>query len=103
MLDDALVRGTIAGNIDLADNRVTAEANGRVKGNILGKQVRVGGQAAGDIEALENIAIRSAGNVRGTISAPQIAVEDGARFKGRIEMDIKGDRDAGAATGLPKN
>lgn len=98
---EVFVGGTVEGNIDLPDDRVTVEANGRVKGNIAGKQVRVSGQVAGDIEALENIVIRSTGNVRGSIAAPRIAVEDGAKFKGRMEMELEGDRDVGAATGLP--
>ena len=83
------VRGTIDGNIDVAENEVSVEGTGLVKGNIVGNCVTVEGRVAGDIEALEKITIQSSGIVKGTIVAPRIEIADGARFKGRINMDIE--------------
>ena len=100
---DLIVSGVIEGTIDLADNRITVEGTGRVKGSIVGKRVRIKGRVLGDIEALEKLSIDSTGAVRGTIVAPRIAVEDGAKFKGRIDMEIDEGRKAPAAAGLARN
>ena len=99
---DVFVSGTIEGTIDLADNQVTIEGTGRVKGSIVGKQVQVEGKVVGDIEAMEKVAISSTGDVRGTIIAPRVAVEDGANFKGRIDMKFNEGSDAPAAAVLGK-
>ena len=99
---DVFISGTIMGTIDLAENLVTIEGTGRVKGRIVGKRVQVGGKVVGDIEAMEKIAISSSGSVQGTIVAPRIAVEDGAKFKGRIDMEFDEGREAPAAAALSK-
>lgn len=100
---DVFVSGTVEGTIDLADNQVTVEGTGRVKGSIVGKRVQVNGTVIGDIAALDKLSISSTGTVRGTIVAPRVAVEDGAKFKGRIDMDIDEGRKAPATAGLAKN
>ena len=69
----------------------------------MGKQVQVKGKVVGDIEALDKISISSTGTVRGTIVAPRVAVEDGAKFKGRVDMAIDEGRKVPAAAGLAKN
>ena len=99
---NVFISGTIEGTIDLADNQVTVEGTGRVKGRIVGKQVQVEGKVVGDIEAMEKIAISSTGAVQGAIIAPRVAVEDGAKFNGRIDMEFGEGRDAPAAAVLSK-
>ncbi|MDE0006389.1 MAG: polymer-forming cytoskeletal protein [Rhodospirillaceae bacterium] len=99
---DVFIRGTMEGTINLADNQVTVEGTGRVKGSIVGKQVQVEGKVVGDIEAIEKMAISSTGTVQGTIIAPRVAVEDGAKFKGRIDMEFDAGREAPAAAVLSK-
>ena len=99
---DVFISGTVEGTVDLADNQVTIEGSGLVKGSIVGKQVQVEGKVVGDIEATEKIAIGSTGTIRGTIIAPRVAVEDGAKFNGRIDMDFDEGRDAPAAAVLSK-
>ena len=99
---DVFISGTIEGTVDLADNQVTVEGTGRVKGSVVGKQVQVEGKVVGDIEAMEKITIGSTGAVQGTIIAPRVAVEDGAKFKGRIDMEFDEGYDAPAAAVLSK-
>ena len=100
---DVLVSGTIEGTIALFDNDVTVEESGLVKGSIVTKRAQIKGKVVGDIEALGKITISSTGTVQGTIVAPRVEVEDGAKFKGRIDMDFDESRDAGAPVSLPKN
>ena len=99
---DVFISGTVEGTIDLADNQVTIEGTGRVKGSIVGKRVQVEGNVVGDIKATEKIAISSTGAVQGTIIAPRVAVEDGAKFRGRIDMEFDSGLDAPAAAVLSK-
>ena len=101
---DVFVSGKIEGTIDLPGNDVTVEASGRVDGSIAAKRVRVMGKVVGDIGAPDKITINSTGTVQGTISAPRIEVEDGAKFKGRIDMDFDAAScDAPVAVSLSNN
>ncbi len=86
--EDIVVSGEVEGNIDSTSSVVTIEKSGRIKGNIVGKQVRIKGTVSGDIKALEKAAISSTGIVQGTIISPGVAIEDGAKFKGCIDMEI---------------
>ena len=101
--EDIFVNGSIEGTVDLTDNGATVETSGRVQGSIVAKQVWIKGEVIGDIEALEKITIHAVGTVRGTITSPRVQIEDGAKFKGRIDMDIDSDRDDVASLKFPKN
>ena len=101
--EDIFVNGSVEGTVDLADNDATVENSGRVQGSIMAKQVRVKGEVIGDIEAREKITIYATGTVQGTIISPRVEVEDGAKFKGRIDMDIDAGKDDVAALKYPKN
>jgi cytoskeletal protein CcmA (bactofilin family) len=87
--EDLMIQGRIEGKVDLAQHNVTVGANGRIKANILGRSVTVEGDVEGDLHAEEQISIRKSGKVRGNISAPRVTIEDGATFKGSIDMERK--------------
>ncbi|OFV79599.1 MAG: hypothetical protein A2Y78_05710 [Acidobacteria bacterium RBG_13_68_16] len=87
--EDLLIQGRVEGKVDLAQHNVTVGANGRIKANIFGRSVTVEGEVDGDLHAEEQIAIRKSGRVRGNVSAPRVTIEDGAMFKGSIEMERK--------------
>ena len=57
-------------------------------GGILAKNVNIRGKVQGDIEAKSKVTIFATGIVIGTIMSPRIQIEDGARFKGRIDMGV---------------
>lgn len=87
--EDLVIQGRVEGKVDLAQHHVTVGANGRIKANIVGRSVTVEGEVDGDLRADEQIAIRKSGKVRGNISAPRVIIEDGATFKGSIDMEHK--------------
>jgi cytoskeletal protein CcmA (bactofilin family) len=87
--EDLMIQGRIEGKVDLAQHNVTVGANGRIKANIFGRSVTVEGDVEGDLHAEEQISIRKSGKVRGNISAPRVTIEDGAMFKGSIDMEHK--------------
>ncbi len=87
--EDLKVEGRVEGKIDFKQNRVTIAKSGRVKADVYGKLVMVEGEVEGKLFAQDQIIVRSSGSVRGSLSAPRVSIEDGARFKGTIDMDSK--------------
>ncbi len=85
--EDLLVQGKVEGSIELGNHEVTVGQSGQVKADIQAKVVRIDGAVAGDVKGNEKVVISKSGNVRGNIVAPRVTLEDGAIFKGSIDMD----------------
>ncbi len=87
--EDIVIQGRIEGKVDLKQNAVTIGKNGRAKAEIHAKVITVEGEVEGNLYGLDQIIIRNSGSVRGNLLAPRVAIEDGARFKGTIDMEAK--------------
>ncbi len=87
--EDLVIQGRVEGKVDLKQNNVTVGKNGRVKADIYGKLVTIEGEVEGNLFGQDQIIVRGTGHVRGNISAPRVSIEDGARFKGSIDMEGK--------------
>ena len=85
--EDLLIQGSVEGTVDLSQNEVTVGQTGQVAADITAKTIRIDGAVTGDINGNENVVISKSGNVRGNIVAPRVTLEDGAIFKGSIDMD----------------
>jgi len=85
--EDLLIQGRVEGKIDLKKHNVTVGKNGRVKADIYGKVISIEGEVQGNLFGEEKIVLRQSGVVRGNITAPRVNLEDGAKFKGSIDMD----------------
>ena len=85
--ENLVVEGSVEGSIDLPDNDLTVGETGQVTADLGAKNVRVDGQVTGDISGTEKVVISKSGRVRGNIIAPRVTLEDGAKFKGSIDMD----------------
>ena len=85
---DLAISGRVEGTVDLPDNDANIEAKGFMDGGILARNVNIRGNVQGDIEARSKVTIFATGVVIGTIVAPRIQIEDGAKFKGRIDMGV---------------
>ena len=88
--EDLLIQGRVEGKIDLKKHNVTVGKNGRVKADIIGKVISIEGEVQGNLFGEEKIVLRQSGVVRGNITAPRVNLEDGAKFKGSIDMDSAG-------------
>jgi cytoskeletal protein CcmA (bactofilin family) len=84
--EDLLIEGQFEGMINLPENCVTVGAGGEVKAEIHARQVIVQGKVTGNIAAGDKIEIRKTGHVVGDLVAAAIAIEDGAFFKGSIDI-----------------
>ncbi len=87
--EDLIIQGQVEGKVELKQNSVTIGKSGRAKADIHGKIVTIEGEVEGNLFALEQVVVRSTGKVRGDISAPRVTLEDGAKFKGAIDMEVK--------------
>lgn len=90
------IDGRIEGTITLPGNRVTVGRNGQVAANISAREIVVLGKVRGNCQASDRIDIRSEGSLTGDVVAARISIEDGAFFKGGIDIRKPGDGKAGA-------
>jgi cytoskeletal protein CcmA (bactofilin family) len=84
--EDLLIQGRVEGSVDLQQHSVTVGAEGEVNASILGRVVTIEGRVEGNIRAEEQAILRSSASVHGDINAPRVVLEDGARFRGGIDM-----------------
>jgi len=84
--EDLLVEGQLEGTIKLEDHCLTVGQNGRVTAEIHARQVVILGSVQGNITAGEKIEIRKSGHVVGDLVSAGIAIEEGAYFKGSIDI-----------------
>lgn len=85
--ENLVVEGRVEGSIDLAGHRVDVGPSGQVKADIQAKEVKIEGEVRGDVTGSEKVIIARTGRVQGNIKAPRMTLEDGAKFKGSIDMD----------------
>jgi cytoskeletal protein CcmA (bactofilin family) len=84
--EDLLIEGEFEGTISLHEHCLTVGPHGQVKAEIHARQVVIQGTVNGNVTARERIEIRKSGNVVGDLVAAAIAIEDGAYFKGSIDI-----------------
>jgi len=89
--EDLLIEGQFEGNISLDDHCLTVGTEGHVKAEIRARQVVVLGSVTGNVKAREKIEIRRTGHVVGELVASTVAIEEGAYFKGSIDIARDGD------------
>ncbi len=85
-LESLYIDGTIEGSINLPNNRVTVGPHGRVAANIYAREIVIRGKVRGDMYASGRIEIRREGSLTGDVVTARISIEDGAFFKGGIDL-----------------
>lgn len=85
--ENLIIDGKVEGNITAKGHEITVGKDGNLKANITAKTIKVEGKVVGDISGNEKVIIAKTGNVLGNIDAPRVTLEDGAKFKGSIDMD----------------
>jgi cytoskeletal protein CcmA (bactofilin family) len=91
------IDGRVEGSINLAGNRVTIGRNGVVAANINAREIVVLGKVRGNLVASDRVDIRSEGSLTGDVVAQRISIEDGAFFKGGIDIRKPGQKTNGDA------
>lgn len=101
--EDLTIEGQVEGKIELRQNVLTIGPNAKIKAQVFAKTVVIQGEVHGNVTATEKVDIRDAGSVDGDLSAPRVAIADGAHFRGSIDMQRHGGKpvDAKPAAATP--
>jgi cytoskeletal protein CcmA (bactofilin family) len=94
--EDLLIEGEVNGTVQLKNNSLTIGPQGKVRADVYAHSVYVDGFLEGDLYGSERVHIRKSAQVRGNVTSPRVSLEDGAKFKGAIEMDPQAVQGAGA-------
>src|SRR6201995_5048066 len=95
------IDGRVEGSINLSGNRVTVGRNGVVAANINAREIVVLGKVRGNLTASDRVDIRSDGSLTGDVVAARISIEDGAFFKGGIDIRKGGQKPNGEEVKAP--
>jgi cytoskeletal protein CcmA (bactofilin family) len=97
--ESLFIDGKVEGSVNLPGNRVTIGRNGQVSATITAREIVVLGKVRGNVSATDRVDIRAEGSLSGDVSAARISIEDGAFFKGGIDIrkpEAKGGPNGGA-------
>lgn len=83
--EELMVDGEVEGQME-SDNTITIGATGKIRANIKAREVVIFGSVRGDVEVTGKIAIREQGSLVGNIKSAGISIDDGAYFKGSIDI-----------------
>jgi cytoskeletal protein CcmA (bactofilin family) len=84
--ESLFIDGKVEGSINLAGNRVTVGRNGQVSADVIAREVVILGKIRGNVTASDRVDIRAEGSLAGDVAAARISIEDGAYFKGGIDI-----------------
>ncbi|HLU05034.1 MAG TPA: polymer-forming cytoskeletal protein [Woeseiaceae bacterium] len=85
--EDLRIEGDISGTVQLKNSNLTIGTEGKVRADVYARSITVYGTTEGDLYATERVNVHINAQVRGNITAPKVGIEEGAKFKGSIEMD----------------
>jgi cytoskeletal protein CcmA (bactofilin family) len=92
-----VIQGALKGSVEMEKHNFTVGSSGRVDGKIRAQNVSISGQLKGTINALGRVEVTKEADFYGEIKAKSISVEDGAYFKGSIELNREPHRKANFA------
>lgn len=84
--EDLYIDGEIEGSVEMLEHRLTVGPNGRIMAGVHAREIVVLGTVHGNVEASDKIEIRKEAKLLGDIRTVRIVIEDGAFFKGSIDI-----------------
>jgi cytoskeletal protein CcmA (bactofilin family) len=99
--ENLLIEGSVEGSVNLTSHELTVGKTGKVHANITARTIRIDGEVNGDITGKEKVVVASTSNIKGTIVTPKMTLEEGARFKGTIDIDPSHANSSGNAHKAP--
>ena len=100
--EDLYIDGQVEGTIELREHHLTVGPNGRVEANVNAKELILLGAVKGNIRAIDRVEIRKSGSLVGDLVAARVIIEDGAYFKGSIDIQKPGETAPPAKHAEPK-
>jgi cytoskeletal protein CcmA (bactofilin family) len=91
--EDLHIDGSVEGLVQLDDRKLTVGASAKLTADVVAREVVVYGSVKGNLRARDRIEIKKDGSVIGDLTTARIMIEDGAYFKGSIEIDRTASKD----------
>ncbi|PYT53124.1 MAG: cell shape determination protein CcmA [Acidobacteria bacterium] len=95
--EDLLIDGSVEGLIQLDERKLIVGTTAKVTADIIAREVVVFGNVKGNLRAKDRIEIKKDGSVNGDLTTARIMIEDGAYFKGSIEIDKGSEKESGTS------
>jgi cytoskeletal protein CcmA (bactofilin family) len=95
--EDLLIDGSVEGLVQLDERKLTVGATAKLTADIIAREVVVYGTVKGNLRAKDRIEIKKDGSVNGDLTTARISIEDGAYFKGSIEIDKSAEKESSSA------
>jgi cytoskeletal protein CcmA (bactofilin family) len=89
--EDLAIDGSVEGLVHLEDRKLTVGPSAKLTADVIAREVVVYGNVKGNLRARDRIEIKKDGSVIGDLTTARIMIEDGAYFKGSIEIDKAGE------------
>jgi cytoskeletal protein CcmA (bactofilin family) len=107
--EDLVIDGTVEGRVHINEQKLTVGATAKLQADVIAGEVIVYGSVKGNVRGKGKIEIKKDGSVNGDMTTPQIIIEDGAYFKGSIEIEKSAEKESdknalsrtAAASGAP--
>jgi len=96
--EDLYLDGEVEGTIELHQNSVTVGPNARIRAHVHAREVIIHGKVDGNIQGIERVELRRSAVLVGDIFTQRISIEDGAYFKGSIDIQREGKSEAKGAS-----
>lgn len=85
--EDVVIAGHFEGNINLPSQSLTITQGGKVRADVHANIIEIQGELIGDVEGMDKVLITPTGRMQGNIKSPRVILDDGAQFKGSIDME----------------
>ena len=99
--EDLTIDGDVEGSVEMQEHRLTVGPNGKVKASIKAREVIVLGTVHGNVETTDKLEIRKDAKLVGDIKTARIVIEDGAYFKGNVDI-LRAEVSRASAAPAPK-
>ena len=87
--EDVFLNGEMEGDLNIENYRLTIGPDGKVAANARAREVDISGTLTGNVESAETTCIRASGRMTGDVKTRGIVIEEGALFKGKLEIVSK--------------
>ena len=84
--EDLVIDGEVEGSVELPEHRLTVGASGKVMAGVNARELVVLGTVHGNVQTSDKLEIRKEAKLVGDVKTARIAIEDGAYFKGNIDI-----------------
>jgi len=85
--EDLTIDGEVEGTVELPEHRLTVGSNGKVMASVTARELVVLGTIHGNVQTSDKLEIRKEAKLVGDIKTARVVIEDGAYFKGNIDID----------------